>query len=174
MTSASDRDLQKVLLESTGMVTELLEALSGEPIAAERLRHETVAAAADNPINIDEGHELLHRSALLRGLMTHTPYLYAESVIACNRLPVGTCMQLQQTNVPIGRALAARGLSFRRTPLGEPRCPPMSSDEELLALIRSADTKRSYSIIIDDVSAIVIDEWFLPAAVAANRTIGRT
>lgn len=168
MTSGSDRERRKVLLESTGMVTELLEALSGEPIDAERMWHEMVSADAANLVSADKGHKLLHRVALLRGRVTHKPYLYAESFIACHRLPEAICSQLEQTNAPLGRTLAANGLNFRRTLLSEPLGRPMSSDEHLLALIRSANAERSYLIFIEDAPAIAIDEWFLPAALEAS------
>ncbi len=163
----------QVLLESTGMVTELLEALSGEPVDAERTRHEIEAAGADNLFNLDDTHELLRRAALLRGRVTRTPYLYAESSIVCDRLPEEICAQLQNTNTPLGRALVEHGLSFRRTLLGQARCRPMSSDEQLLALIRKADANRSYLIVMDDVPAVAIDEWFLPAALHASHSFRR-
>jgi chorismate-pyruvate lyase len=168
MTSGSDRERRKVLLESTWMVTELLESLSGEPIDAERLCHEKVASDAANPVSVDKGHKLLHRIALLRGRVTHKAYLYAESFIDCHRLPEAICSQLQKTNAPLGRTLAANGLSVRRTLLSEPLGRPMSSDEHLLALIRSANAERSYLISIDDAPVIAIGEWFLPAALEAS------
>jgi chorismate-pyruvate lyase len=164
MTRSPDWDRRDVLLGSTGLLTELLEELSGEPIDAERILHESVAIGPDGPIDVDEGHALLHRAALLRGRVTRTPYLYAESLIDCERLPEAVCAQLQHTNTPLGRALVAQGLEFRRAILGGPRRHPMSSDEQLLDLIRSADTTRSYRILIDDAAVIAVDEWFLPAA----------
>jgi chorismate-pyruvate lyase len=173
MTRAPDRDLKKVLLESTGMLTELLEALFDEPVDAERLDHETVVVGADNLINVDEGHEVLYRAALLRGRVTRIPYLYAESLIACDRLPEAVSTQLRHTDTPLGRALAAHGLAFTRTMLGQPRGSPMSSDEQLLALVRSADARRSYRILIDNVPVVAVDEWFLPAALDATRTTQR-
>jgi chorismate-pyruvate lyase len=171
MTSAH---LKKVLLESTGMLTELLEALFGEPVDAERLKHETWEVDSDNVINTDVGHELLHRTALLRGRATKTPYLYAESLIACDRLPKAVSTQLGHTDTPLGRALASQGIDFTRKMLGEPRGCPMSTDEQLLALVRSADAGRSYRILIDDVPVVAVDEWFLPAALDTTRTIRRT
>lgn len=171
--SPSDRDPREVLLESTGMVTELLETLSGEPIDAGRTHHEIVPASAYNLINPDKPRELLHRAAVLQGRVTRTPYLYAESFVACHCLPEAVCTQLQNTNTPLGRALVAHGLSFRRRRLSEPRCRPMSSDEQLLALIRSADASRSYLIDVNDVPVIAIDEWFLPAALDAGRGFRR-
>ena len=49
----------------------------------------------------------------------------------------------------------------------------MSSDEQLLALIREADANRSYLIVMDDVPVVAIDEWFLPAALDASHSFGR-
>jgi chorismate-pyruvate lyase len=172
MARASDRDRKQLLLESSGMVTELLEALFDEPIDAERLEHESLEAGADNLVNVDKG-ELLHRAALLRGRVTRRPYLYAESLIACDRLPEAVTAQLRDTVTPLGRALVAQDLVFRRKMLGQPRGTPRSSDEELLTLIRSVDAKRSYQILIDDVPVVAIDEWFLPAALDPTRTFRR-
>jgi chorismate-pyruvate lyase len=173
VTNASDRDRKELLLESSGMVTELLEALFNEPVDAERLRHESFEARADNPINLDEGCELLHRAALLRGRVTRRPYLYAESLIACDRLPQAVTALLRKTDTPLGRALLAQDLVFRRKMLGPPRSSPMSSDEQLLNLIRSVDAKRSYQILIDDVPVVAVDEWFLPAALDSALPFGR-
>jgi hypothetical protein len=58
--------------------------------------------------------------------------------------------------------------------LGEPRGNPMNVDEQLLTLIRSVDAKRSYQILINDVTVAAVDEWFLPAALDAPRTIRDT
>jgi hypothetical protein len=49
----------------------------------------------------------------------------------------------------------------------------MSSDEQLLNLIRSVDAKRSYQILIDDVPVVAVDEWFLPAALDSALPFGR-
>jgi chorismate-pyruvate lyase len=171
MIGASDRDLKALLLESTGMVTELLAALFDEPIDAERVMHESMRAGAGNLFNLDEGQELLHRAALLRGRVTGVRYLYAESLIACERLPETVTAQLWDTDTPLGRALVAGGVVFGRRMLGEPRANPMNVDEQLLTLIRSVDAKRSYQILISDVTVATVDEWFLPAALDAPRTI---
>jgi chorismate-pyruvate lyase len=170
MTRSPDPDLKKLLLESTGMVTELLEALFDEPIDAERLAHESLVAGSESVINVDEGHELLHRTALLRGRVTRRPYLYAESLIASERLPQTVTAELWESNTPLGRALVAQGLVFRRRMLGKPRGNPMCSDEQLLSLIQRVDASRSYHILIDDVTVVAVDEWFLPAALNAPRT----
>lgn len=168
MAKASDRDRKKLLLESTGMVTELLEALFDEPVDADRLKHESLEAGADNLIDVDVGHELLHRAALLRGRLTRRRYLYAESLIACDRLPEVVTAQLRHTDTPLGRALVAQDLVFRRKMLGHPRGTPMSCDEQVLNLIRSVDANRSYQILIDDVPVAVVDEWFLPAVLEVD------
>jgi chorismate-pyruvate lyase len=174
MIGASDRDRRKLLLDSTGMVTELLEALFDEPIDAERIMHESLRAGANNTFDLDEGHELLHRAALLRGRVTGARYLYAESLIASKRLPENVTAQLWDTDTPLGRALVAAGLEFRRTLLGEPHGKPMNVDEQLLTLIRSVDASRSYQILINNVPVATVDEWFLPAALDAPRTVRDT
>jgi chorismate-pyruvate lyase len=174
MIGASDRDRREFLLESTGMVTELLEALFNEPIDAERIMHESLRAGAKNMFNLDEGHEILHRAAVLRGRVTGVRYLYAESLIASERLPETVTAQLWDTDTPLGRALVAGGLVFRRRMLGEARGNPMNFDEQLLTLIRSVDAKRSYQILIDDVTVATVAEWFLPAALDAPRSIRDT
>jgi chorismate-pyruvate lyase len=170
MTKATDRDRKKLLLEATGMMTELLETLFDEPIDAERLKHESLEADADKLIKLEEGHELLHRAALLRGRVTRRPYLYAESLIACDRLPEAVTAQLRHTDTPLGRALVAQGLVFRRKMLGNPRRSPRSCDAQLLPLIRSGDAMRSYQILIDDEPVVAVDEWFLPAVLDSTRT----
>jgi chorismate-pyruvate lyase len=90
------------------------------------------------------------------------------ALIACDRLPEVVTAQLRHTDTPLGRALVAQDLIFRRRMLGHPRGTPMSCDEQVLNLIRSVDANRSYQILIEDVAVAVVDEWFLPAVLAVD------
>ncbi len=167
MTNPGGRGFGEALFVSGLTVTELLEDLCGEPICADRIRHQSGIADAQCPLGLEVGAALIRRAVLLCGRHTAKPYLYAESRIACDRLPEKVCAQLGHTDTPIGRALAECSLGFNREPLGEPNGPPTDADAHVIDLIRRAGFKRAYLIVIDRVPVIAVDEWFLPAALDA-------
>ena len=85
---ASDpSELQRKLLDGPGTVTHFLETLTGERVIADVVRQYPVTAGANNDLEVPTGQAMTHRIAVLRGLITDRPYLYAESTFVQERLP---------------------------------------------------------------------------------------
>jgi chorismate-pyruvate lyase len=153
--------LQAALNEADGTVTTFLEQLVGEGIDAHVQHHDVVRAQPANGLRVEEGEPLLRRAATLRGRISGSSYLYAESVIVKGRLPRTFCHRLETGIAPIGRILDEMGIVVTREFLVEPVqfvVPRLSSsvkiDEYLLA--------RTYRIDSDQSRLMIITEWFLP------------
>ena len=148
-------------LDSTDLtVTTFLEQLVGEGIDARAHHHHRVGAPASNDLQAAEGEPLLQRAATLRGRRSGSPYVYAESIIVMNRLPVTFCLRLESGTDPIGRVLQEMKIPVTRrnlpTPAGlsDPRTNgAMKVGDYLLA--------RTYSIDSESRPLMVITEWFL-------------
>lgn len=153
--------LELALRQAGGTVTAFLEQLVGEPVEAYERRHVMTQAGTPNYLGVGEGHQLLQRSAVLRGRRSAQPYMHARSLLVPSRLPAAFCEQLETTSDPIGRILTKKGIGFTRSPLSVDRDGAFAfrdapaSDEHLLA--------RTYRIDVNGLPVMVIGEWFLPA-----------
>lgn len=151
--------LERVLRQSATSVTALLEQLVGEPVDAHARRHVMTRAGTPNLLEVEEGHRLLRRSAVLEGRRSARPYMHAESLLVPSRLPDSFCRRLENSSDPIGRIFAEEGVGFTRSPLPCPDRPRAGDwpvpDDYLLS--------RTYRVDVDDVPVMVITEWFLPA-----------
>jgi chorismate-pyruvate lyase len=78
---------QRILLTTDGMVTEMLEAYLWERMIVVKLSQEQVPSEVDVPeLEIQKGENVLQRTILLRGRMSHKNHIFAHSVIAPDRL----------------------------------------------------------------------------------------
>jgi chorismate-pyruvate lyase len=94
---------QRILLTTDGTVTEILEAYSGESICVVKLFQK--AALLDKAITALElpwSNRVLRRNILLQGRMSLVNFLYAESIIALDRLDEGVRDGLLKSKKPIG------------------------------------------------------------------------
>jgi chorismate-pyruvate lyase len=165
---ASDpSDLQRKLLHEPGAVTHFLEALTGERIIAEVVRQYLVPASADNELELTAGKAMTNRTAVLRGLTTNRPYLYAESAFAPERLPKGAREQLSRTTDPIGRVLVAHGVGLVRESLPRPKVLGVEAGTPVIDLGSEIVWSRAYRLIIDGLPAFAIREWFLRSVLEA-------
>jgi chorismate-pyruvate lyase len=153
-----------------GTVTEFLEHLAQEPVDADVVHAERVAAPPGGPLGATEGCELWHRAVLLTGRASGRAFVYAESVIAAERLAPPARDRLEQTADPIGRVLVAHGHSVDRRPLGAPGVPRWA-DGRAAGPLAGAVLSRRYRVHLDGVAAMEIAEWFLaPVADALSAT----
>lgn len=96
--------LQRVLLITDGTLTEILQAWSLERILLVKLMHQVARAPAVNELlQVNEGDEVLERRILLCGEKTRTNYVYAESLIAIDRLGSKFRHDLLHSNIPLGQ-----------------------------------------------------------------------
>jgi chorismate--pyruvate lyase len=163
MVSVTNRSGLRAALESTsGTVTSFLEQLVGESIDAQVHRHDVVGAPRPNNLEVAEGESLLERAAVLRGRISGSSYVYAESVIVTSRLPAGFLGRLACSKDPIGRILDDIGIAVTRENVIEPHgladfrsSGAMTVGEYLLS--------RTYRLHSDQTPVMIITEWFLPA-----------
>jgi chorismate-pyruvate lyase len=156
-------DLSRMLRESAGTVTDLLETATGEPLRAEVLRQEPADATVDRGLGEALGEmtdqSLCHRVAVLRGTRSRLPYLYAESVFVVERLPASARQQLECTDDPIGRVLVAHRLRLSTEGLAAP-APPYPVPARTAAEGRDIVWARAYRLLVDGAPIFAIREWF--------------
>lgn len=155
---------QRVLLETDGTVTKILEAFAGEPMEVVKLLQVfDTAGDADADLHPGAGDEVLRRRVVLRGQRSHQSFLYAEAVVVLNRVAPTVLEGLLGTDRPIGTLLAeARAETFREI-LRTSREPAgahgghfgIDGTEDLIS--------RTYRIIAGGRPSILITEKF-PAA----------
>jgi chorismate-pyruvate lyase len=95
---------QRVLLVTDGTLTEILEASFLERIQLIKVRQQVVHANKEHsylePID-DEA--VMERKILLHGAESGRNYVYAESLVAVDRLGSALCDELLNSEIPLGR-----------------------------------------------------------------------
>jgi chorismate-pyruvate lyase len=148
-------------LESTnGTVTSFLEQLVGESIDARDHRHHMIVGPTSNDLAAKEGESLLLRGATLRGRMSGSSYVYAETVMVTSRLPPRFCLRLESSSDPIGRILDEMGIAVTREHLVE---PDDFVAPQLNEALKRGDylLARTYRIDSEPTPLMVVTEWFL-------------
>jgi chorismate-pyruvate lyase len=163
MVLVANRSELRAALESTrSTVTDFLEQLVGESIDAQVHHQDLTGAPSSNDLGVAEGEPLLQRAATLRGRISGTSYVYAESVIATSRLPTRFALRLESSIDPIGRILDEMGISVTRENLVAPRGFAASRPNGAMT-IGDYLLARTYRIDSEQVPVMVITEWFLRA-----------
>ena len=161
MVPVANRSELRAALESTsGTVTAFLEQLVGERIDAETHHHDTIGAPLSNDLGVAEGEPLLHRAATLRGRLTGSPYVYAESLIVTSRLPTRFRLRLESGIDPIGRILEDTGIAVTRENMVGPLAFAGLRSNGAMD-VSDAVLSRTYRIDSEQTPVMVISEWFL-------------
>ena len=102
---ASSLDLlQRILLVNDGTLTEALEAAFLEPVLLVKLAGGVSRASERNEeLELDAGEQLMERKILLRGEASGANFVYAESLLAVDRLPGPLREGLLNSSMPLGR-----------------------------------------------------------------------
>jgi chorismate-pyruvate lyase len=153
--------LQRILIITDGTLTEILEATFLERIRLIKVSQQTISStsahirAAPHP-----GEALLERKILLRGEGSNKNYVYAESIIAINRLPSSFRNELMNSDVSLGRLWLEHKLETFKELL-EVKCVQADKLCEHFNC-KSSDTLlvRTYRVYLAAVPAIVISEYF--------------
>ncbi len=169
--------LQRVLLVTDGTLTEILEAYFAERIALVKLSQQMIAATASHAL-LDPipGETLIARKILLQGARSRSNYVYAESLVAVDRLAPSFRDALLTSDTPLGRLWLEHKLETFKL-MHEVSCRPANSlahyfesreEEPLLA--------RTYRVISAGRVVMVISEYFPGAYREAPevRNIGRS
>jgi chorismate-pyruvate lyase len=153
--------LERVLPVIGGTVTEVLEQHLGEPLRAIRLDQRIGACTQPLPaLALAVGESVLERRVLLRGATTSAPVLYAESLIALDRLDPRVRHGLLATDQPIGRLIRDNRVEIFRELLScervrAPRvAPSFGLPPETPLLVRTYRMANRGSPIM------LITEWF--------------
>ena len=110
--------LQRILVTTDGTVTETLAAVFLEPIELVKLAVTIVPNPEAFPaLELEGGSNLMQRQIVLRGSRSGTPYVYAEVVIAADRLPQRLREDLLEGRIPLGQLWIAHRLeTFKERP----------------------------------------------------------
>ena len=150
------RAVERLLSQSDGTVTALLERVTGEAVA-----QVAIVSTGRGPLDLEPGRPVVRRHAIVRGVTSQRDYIYAETLLVPDRLPAGVADRLATTRDPIGRVLAARGVPMTRAVLGSPERSPavarLGADNAAAAAIFA----RRYRVDASGVAVMLIDEWFL-------------
>ncbi len=153
--------LQRVLLTTDGSVGRILENYAGEAIDAIKL--DQFRDPAGDPcyaLDLAADEERLTRRVLLRGSQSGSTFLYAETLIALDKLHPFVRSGLLSTAEPIGRLLTTARLETFRDILSSGRVPAeaiaqhfgIAEDDELFV--------RTYRIICGGRPIMLITEMF--------------
>lgn len=140
----------RLLLVTDGTVTELLEAMLGEPL-------KLCSKQQDKNTN-DE--LTLKRKVVLCGKQTDTPWLYAESLLFTQALPFSIQQQLEHENVPIGTIFQQLKSDTHREMLD---CGYATHQQAAVKLDLPSDYLflfRRYHIVAQHAPLMQICEWF--------------
>ncbi|NES86703.1 MAG: DUF98 domain-containing protein [Moorea sp. SIO2B7] len=95
---------QRILLTTDGTVTDMLEAYLFEPIQLVKLSEELVKIDHDIlEMDVKKGTEVVKRKILLRGKISRRNFIYAESILALEKLDEKFRNELLKTQTPIGK-----------------------------------------------------------------------
>ena len=119
--------LQRIFLIADGTLTKLLEVSLDEQMRIVKLKEEVFFAPSPiAELNAAAGERLIERKILLQGQLTGRSWLYADSVIALDRLEPEFQDKLLNSHIPIGKLwIEHRVETFkeiigaRREPAGE-------------------------------------------------------
>lgn len=95
---------QRILLTTDGTVTDILEAYCSEQIKMSKLSEETITLNQDiKPMLLNSGSQVIDRKILLTGKISRRNYIYAESILALDRLDESVKNDLLKTKIPMGK-----------------------------------------------------------------------
>lgn len=159
--------LQRVLLTADGNVGRILESYAGESVEAVKLEQFSAPFGEEiHALELGADDERLSRRVILRGSRTGRSLLYAESVMAVERLHPVVRSGLLSTSEPIGRLLsAARAETFREV-LSSGRMPASAVGGHFGVEETDEVFVRTYRIISGGHPMMLITEkfpttWFL-------------
>jgi chorismate-pyruvate lyase len=159
---ASSLDLlQRILLVTDGTLTDALEAAFLEPIGLRKIALNILAAPAPvDELDLLAGAPLLERKILLYGETSGRPYVYAESLLALDRLPPRFREELMHSDTPMGRLWSEHKMETWKELLTVAR-HPMNKLAPYLGTTAGADCLvRRYRLISGGRPLMIIEEHF--------------
>ena len=152
--------LQRVLLVTDGTLTDTLEAAFLEPIGLRKIALNIRSApAAIDELEIPAGAPLLDRKIVLYGENSARTYVYAESLLALDRLPPAFREELMRSNTPMGRLWSEYKLETWKELLSVGR-HPMDKVAAYLGSAAGDCLVRRYRLISGGRPLMIIEEHF--------------
>jgi chorismate-pyruvate lyase len=153
--------LQRGLLVIDGTVTKFLEASALEPIEVVRLDQAIERLAAADPwLDVAAGAGVIRRRVMLRGLQSGRFYVWADSLIAIERLSATVRRAIEQDGGGLGQILIDTAAETRREGLwyGRERCADVPP--RVRGLWAGEFLSRSYRVLAGARPMMVITERF--------------
>jgi chorismate-pyruvate lyase len=153
--------LERVLPALGGTVTEILERHLGEPLRAIRLEQRTtVCSRPVHDLALGVGESVLERRVILRAATSSAAVLYAESLVALDRLDPRFKEGLLGSDKPIGRLIQQYRVEIFRELLSHHR----ACNEQVAALFgvppETPLLTRTYRMSSRGAPIMLITEWF--------------
>jgi chorismate-pyruvate lyase len=156
---------QRILLATDGTVTDILEAYLWEAIQVVKLYQECIDTDASVPyLDIGPQAPVLIRKIILRGKPSDRNYIYAESIVALERLNERIRQGLIETQKPVGQLMLEARLETFREILS---CcyEPAEEIGEYLGVAADANLiSRTYRVFSNRQPFMLITEKFLETA----------
>ena len=151
----------RLLLVTDGTVTELLEALTGEPLRL-GLKKQVADRTENHPaMALPDGHSAcLYRQITLRGEKTGQDWLYAESVILQQKLRPDARRMLEQQKIPLG-VILNKQLADNHREIVDCGYRDNAVAADHLGLERDHPfLYRVYRVLVKTSPIAIITEWF--------------
>ena len=154
---------QRALLVIDGTVTRFIEAYTFSPVEVVLLHQETQTLPTDDAwLDAEKGTEVVARQVMLqtgqRDGQQPTVHAYATSIIVLNRIPKTVREGLTFKGQGLGQLLQRSGLETRRDLLWWGIKHPKDLPERLLHLQGKPFLSRTYRIVADGHSLMLINE----------------
>jgi chorismate-pyruvate lyase len=153
--------LQRIILMHNGTLTKLLESLLGEQLTVLKL-HESVESSQNEMtyLELPANQNIVQRKICLQGKNSGVNWLYAESVIALDRLPPLFCEELLNSQMPIGKLWIKHRVEIFKELL-----PPFEETAEDLAILFDIKTSqrllgRTYRVFSQQQPIMMLTEKF--------------
>jgi chorismate-pyruvate lyase len=150
-----------MFLVSDGTLTDLLEAAVREPIALKKLAVSvSVAKTSVEAINVVAGDRIMERKILLYGTTSVRNYIYAETLLAVDRLPQQFGNDLVALDAPLGRLWSEHRLETRKELLRVSRVAAGDLAQHFSVSSVSDLLIRKYRLISGGKPIMAITEYF--------------
>lgn len=152
---------QRALVFTDGTVTKLIEAYTLEPLDILRLADTHAPALEHHPwLEVDELCAVGKRDVIIQGRYSRTLYVYAESLVVPERLPLPVRERLDVQGEGLGRLLNEAKIETRREVLWYARESAADLPEEVRRVSDGEFITRVYRIIARGLPVALITERF--------------
>ena len=152
---------QKIILTTDGTLTELLEIYLHEKLKIIKLDEKTIPVKEDIPaLEIKAGHRIISRKILLQGKISHSNWIYAESLIVPDRLDEVFRERLIKTQEPIGRLWVERRMETFKEIIDTERQIAGDLAEYFLIQPEARLLSRTYRVFSNQQIIMMITEKF--------------